>query len=283
MSVHSDRTARTARRNPLVYLVLIAGLVLTITPFLVMISTSFTDQSLVLELPPKLLPADPTTRNYTDALSSSGFALYFANSAVVAVATVAGVLLLSSMMAFAFARFTFPGKSVLFGALMAALMIPGMILILPQFLVARDLGLIDSRLGLVLFYVGAQLAFITFLLRGFFQSVPRELEEAMELDGAGPWRVYWNLMLPLSRPALATAAIFTFLGAWDEFAWALTIINDPDKRTLPIAIALFQGQYSTSWGLVFAASVIAVVPVIVIFVVFQRHFVSGLRSGALKG
>ncbi|MGH2603142.1 MAG: carbohydrate ABC transporter permease [Dehalococcoidia bacterium] len=274
---------RSAAGRPLALAALLAGAAVTITPFVMMVSISFTRQSFVLELPPRLLPKDPTPNNYVDAWTSGGFALYFLNSAAVAAATVAGVVLLSSMMAYAFARFDFPGKTVLFYALIAALMIPGMMLILPQFLLARDLGLIDSRLGLVLFYVGSQLAFITFLLRGFFQSVPRELEEAMRLDGAGAWRIYWLLMLPLSRPALATAGIFTFLLAWDEFAWALTIINDPDKRTLPLAIALFQGQHATSWGLVFAASVISVLPVIIIFVIFQRHFVSGLRAGALKG
>jgi len=132
------------------------------------------------------------------------------------------------------------------------------------------------------FYTGGNLALNTFLLRSFFQDIPHELEEAMVVDGAGAWSRYWRLILPLSRPALATVAIFTFLASWDEFIWALTIINDPNKRTLPIAIALFQGQHSTSWGLVFAASMIAIVPVIAIFVTFQRQFVSGIASGALK-
>ena len=132
------------------------------------------------------------------------------------------------------------------------------------------------------FYVGTQLAFNTFLLRGFFDRLPGELEEAMTIDGAGPWRRFWSLALPLSRPALATCAIFTFLGSWDEFVWALTMINDADNRTLPIAIALFHGQHSTSWGLIFAASLIAIVPVITIYLTSQRHIVSGLTEGALK-
>jgi multiple sugar transport system permease protein len=143
--------------------------------------------------------------------------------------------------------------------------------------------LLNSLWGLVVFYTGGNLALNTFLLRSFFADIPSELEEAMVVDGAGPWRRFWQLVLPLSRPALATVAIFTFLGSWDEFVWALTIINDPGKRTLPMAIALFQGQHATSWGLVFAASAIAVVPVILIFAVFQRQFVSGLTTGALKG
>ena len=158
-----------------------------------------------------------------------------------------------------------------------------MMLLIPQFLLAKKMMLLDSLWGLVVFYAGGNLALNTFLLRSFFQDIPSELEEAMVVDGAGPWSRYCRLILPLSRPALATVAIFTFLASWDEFTWALTIISDPSKRTLPIAIALFQGQHATSWGLVFAASVIAVLPVIAIFVIFQRQFVSGLATGALKG
>jgi multiple sugar transport system permease protein len=135
----------------------------------------------------------------------------------------------------------------------------------------------------VVFYVGSTLALNTFLLRGFFESIPRELEEAMIVDGASAWERYFRLVMPLSRPALATVAIFSFLASWDEFVWALTIINDPSKRTLPIAIALFQGEHSTSWGLVFAASAIAVAPVLAVFLAAQRQFVSGLTSGAVKG
>jgi multiple sugar transport system permease protein len=142
--------------------------------------------------------------------------------------------------------------------------------------------MLNSLWGLVFFYTGSNLALNTFLLSAFFQDIPKELEEAMVVDGAGPWKRYWRLVLPLSRPALAVVSIFTFLAGWDEFTWALTTINDPSKYTLPIAIELFQGQHSTSWGLVFAASTIAIVPAIAIFVVFQRQFVSGLASGALK-
>jgi ABC-type glycerol-3-phosphate transport system permease component len=163
------------------------------------------------------------------------------------------------------------------------LMVPGMMLLIPQYLLANQLHLINSLIGLILFYVATNLAFNTFLLRGFFEEIPWELEEAMIMDGAGPFRRFWRLILPLSRPALATVGIFTFLACWDEYVWALTIINDPDKRTLPIAISIFQGQHLTNWGLVFAASTIAIVPVIVVFALFQRQFIRGLSADALKG
>jgi multiple sugar transport system permease protein len=263
-------------------LILTLGAVVMITPFAYMIATSFKPNALVLEIPVKFLPSHPTTANYTDAWTSNQFSRYFLNSLIVAVATTFLSVWLSSMMAYAFARFRFPGRTLLFGCLLIGLMVPTMMLIIPQFLLAKNLSLLNSLWGLVFFYVGGTLALNTFLLRSFFQDIPRELEEAMVVDGAGPWKRYLRLILPLSRPALATVAIFSFLASWDEFVWALTVINDPNKRTLPIAIALFQGEHSTSWGLVFAASAIAIVPVIAIFVAFQRQFVSGLTSGALK-
>ena len=247
------------------------------------LSTSFKPDSVVLQVPPQLLPHHATAQNYVNAWKSNEFGHYFLNSVIVSLASTFAAVLLAAMMAYAFARFRFHGRTVLFGLLLLGLMVPTMMLLIPQFLLAKKLMLLNSLWGLVVFYTGGNLALNTFLLRSFFADIPHELEEAMVVDGAGPWRRFWRLVLPLSRPALATVAIFTFLGSWDEFVWALTIINDPGKRTLPIAIALFQGQHATSWGLVFAASAIAVVPVILIFAVFQRQFVSGLSTGALKG
>lgn len=272
----------TLKRAP-VYLLLIAGAIITMGPFIMMVSTSLKPQAFVLETPPQVVPEDPTLANYSTAWTSQGFARYFFNSTYVSVLSVIGILLLASMMAYALSRFEFPGKKVCFWLLLLTLMIPGMMLIVPQFVLAQDIGVIDSHLGLILFYVAGQLAFTTFLLHSFFTAIPKELEEAMYIDGASAWTVYWRLILPLSRPALATAGIFVFLASWDEFIWALTIISDSSLRTLPMAIALFQGQHATAWGLVFAASVIAVMPVIMVFIVFQRYFVAGITQGAVKG
>lgn len=266
-----------------VYLLLAVGAVITMGPFIIMISTSLKPRAFVLETPPQVIPENPTLGNYVSAWTSSGFSRYFLNSTYVTVLSVLAILLLSSMMAYALARFEFRGKKIFFWMLLLTLMIPGMMLIVPQFILAQDIGVINSHLGLVLFYTAGQLAFTTFLLHSFFSGIPKELEEAMAIDGAGPWTVYWRLILPLSRPALATAGIFVFLASWDEFIWALTIISDPSLRTLPMAIALFQGQHATAWGLVFAASVIAVAPVIVVFIAFQRFFVAGITRGAVKG
>jgi multiple sugar transport system permease protein len=278
-------TASVARVRVAVprYVVLIVGAAIMVIPFLYMLSTSFKAQQYVLTTPPQFIPHPVTASNYTAAWQSNHFGRYFLNSVVVAVVSTALSLLLSSMMAFGFARFRFVGRELLFRLLLLGLMIPAMMLIIPQFVLAKYLGLLDSYGGLVVFYVGSSLALNTFLLRGFFESIPMELEQAMEIDGARAVTRYFRLILPLSKPVLATATIFTFLASWDEFAWALTIINSPEKRTLPLAIQLFQGQNQTLWGLVFAASAIAVIPVLVVFLIFQRYFVQGLTAGALKG
>jgi multiple sugar transport system permease protein len=278
-------TASVARVRVAVprYVVLIVGAAIMVIPFLYMLSTSFKAQQYVLTTPPQFIPHPVTSSNYTASWQSNHFGRYFLNSVVVAVVSTALSLLLSSMMAFGFARFRFAGRELLFRLLLLGLMIPAMMLIIPQFVLAKYLGLLDSYGGLVVFYVGSSLALNTFLLRGFFESIPMELEQAMEIDGARAVTRYFRLILPLSKPVLATATIFTFLASWDEFAWALTIINSPEKRTLPLAIQLFQGQNQTLWGLVFAASAIAVVPVLVVFLIFQRYFVQGLTAGALKG
>jgi ABC-type glycerol-3-phosphate transport system permease component len=278
----------SARRLPspgttLRYFALTLGAVVMITPFLYMLSTSFKGQQYVLRIPPQFIPDPATLSSYERILTRLDFGQFFLNSLVVAVTSTTLAVLLSAMMAYGFARYRFPGRELLFRVLLLGLMIPAMMLIVPQFVLAKFLGLIDSLPGLIVFYVAGNLALNTFLLRGFFETLPDELDQAMQVDGAGHWRRFWNLALPLSRPALATATIFTFLASWDEFAWALTIITTPENQTLPIAIALLHGPRGTQWGLVFAASVLAVLPVIAVFLIFQRHFVQGLTAGAVKG
>lgn len=265
------------------YVVLITGALVMVTPFVYMVSTSFKAQAYVLTFPPQFIPNPATTANYSEALTSQNFLLYFANSLIVAVIATAFSVLISSMMAFAFARFAFVGKELIFRILLAGLAIPAVMLLIPQFVLAKYWSLLDSLPGLIVFYVAGSLALNTFLLRGFLASIPGELDQAMQVDGANAWSRYWRLALPLARPAIATATIFTFLACWDEFPLALTMINSPERRTLPLAIAAFHGANATQWGLVFAASLIAVIPVIIVFLVFQRHFVQGLTSGAVKG
>lgn len=260
----------------------VGALVMT-TPFLYMVSTSLKAQQYVLKIPPQFIPDPATLSNYERVLVKGDFVQYFLNSLMVSVTATAISVLLSAMMAYGFARYRFPGREWLFRILLLGLMIPALMLIVPQFVLAKWLGLIDTLWGLIVFYVAGNLALNTFLLRGFFEALPQELDDAMQIDGATDWRRFIGLALPLARPALATATIFTFLATWDEYAWALTSITSPENKTLPIAIALLQGPKGTQWGLVFAASIIAILPVIAVFLIFQRHFVQGLTAGAVKG
>lgn len=276
---------RTRRRidRSVSHLLLAAGAVVVTLPFVFMVGTALKSRTQVLEFPPRLLPTDPTTVNFTDVFTTEQFDVYFLNSLTVAVAATAGTLVISSLLAYAFARFEFPGKELLFYGLLLGIMIPPVMLIIPQFLVSRTLGLLNSLLGLIVVYITMNLSLQTFLLRGFFEDIPRELEEAAVIDGASPRTILWKIILPLSRPGLAVVAIFTFLYSWDEFPWAHVAIQETSKRTLPIAIALFHGQHSTQWGLVFAASIIAVIPIVLLFAFLQRYFIRGISTSGVKG
>lgn len=278
-----NQSNRKIVTNVLVYTLLVFGAMLTLVPFIYMISSSLKGPVYVFEYPPRFIPAEPTFDNFITAWTSKRFDRYFLNSLMVTASTTLLVVLLSSMMAFAFARFNFIFKKPLYYSIMIFMMLPAMILIVPQFILASKLNLLNSLPGLVLVYVALNLPLNTFLLTGFLKQVPKELEEAARIDGASSWAIYWKIMLPLSKPALATAAIFSSLGAWDEYVWALTVLNDPVKRTLPVGIAAFHGVFYSDWGLIFAASLIAIVPIITLFVLLQRYFIKGTISGAIKG
>lgn len=273
----------TFRRKALSFFLLLAGLPLVIVPFWLMVTTSLKPQAMSLEYPPRLFPSEVTLDNYERALRLENFAVYFGNSLFVAVVTTLLTVVASSLLAYAFARLRFRGKEILFYVLLVGMMIPPVMLILPQFLVAKELHLLNNLWGLVLVYVAMNLSMQTFLLRGFFEDIPKDLEDAVLIDGGTRWTIYWRIVMPLARPGLAVVAIFTFLYSWDEFPWAHVAIQETSKRTLPIAIALFQNQHLTQWGMVFAASIVALIPVLVVFVVFQRQFIEGISTSGLKG
>jgi len=275
---------RPARRlRWLALLVAVAFALLMLIPFALMVSTAFKPHAYVLEIPPRLIPEAPTLDNFVEALTTNDFGRYFANSVIVSVSSTVVSVTLASMLAFVFARYEFPGRRVLFGALLFTIMVPGLVLLIPQFVLARNLGLLNSLFGLIVVYSVLNLGLNTFLLRGFFASMPKEVFDAAEVDGAGPWRIFRAIALPLAKPGLATITIFSFLAAWDEFTWAIVTLSDRDLYTLPVAIRLFQRANGTEWGLVFAASLIALAPVLILFVALQRHVVSGAFQGATKG
>jgi multiple sugar transport system permease protein len=270
-------------RVVILYLVVIIIGICMIIPLLYMVSTAFREFGYTIQFSGSLIPKNPTLINFTRALDLYHIQRPFLNSLFVSVTSVLLVMLISSMMAFAFARFKFPGKEIIFSAIILVLMIPNLANIIPQFLIAKTLGLRNSLWGLILFYTASMVSFDTFLLRGFFETLPKELEDAILIDGGNYFTVFFNMIIPLSLPGLATVAIFSFLAFWDEMILALTLIDDPVIRTLPVTIASIQGQYSTDWGLVFAASLFAFIPVVTLFVALQRYFVGGLTTGAFKG
>ncbi|HEY3334970.1 MAG TPA: carbohydrate ABC transporter permease [Candidatus Limnocylindrales bacterium] len=258
------------------------GLVMLI-PFALMVSTAFKPHAYVLETPPRLIPSQPTLDNFVDAWTGQDFGRYFVNSVIVSVCSTAIAVALGSMLAFAFARYSFPGRRVLFGALLFTMMVPGMVLLIPQFVLAKNLGLLNSLQGLVIVYATMNLGLNTFLMRGFFSSMPQEMFDAAEVDGAGVWATFWRVGVPLARPGIATVTLFSFLAAWDEFTWAIVSLSDKELYTLPIAVRSLQRAQATEWGLVFAASLIALAPVLLLFVALQKQFVSGAFVGATKG
>jgi multiple sugar transport system permease protein len=275
------RRARMQRR--LSFILALAFGLLMIAPFALMVSTAFKPHAYVLEIPPQLIPEEPTLDNFVRAWSSGDFARFFVNSVVVTASSTAISVALSAMLGFAFARYRFPGSRVLFGLLLFTMMVPGMLLLIPQFMLARDLGLLNSLWGLIVVYAVMNLGLNTFLLRGYYAAMPQALFDSAAVDGAGPWRAFRSIALPLSRPGLATVTIFSWLAAWDEFTWAITILADRELYTLPIGIRMLQRAQSTEWGLVFAASLIALAPVLVLFIALQRQFISGAFVGATKG
>jgi multiple sugar transport system permease protein len=265
------------------YAVLIMGAIVMVLPFAYMVGTALSPERWVMPYPPTIWPENATLDNFVRALTEAGLQRYAINSLIVASVSVLLTLIVSSLSAFAFARLEFPFKEVIFGFYLVTMMIPDLIALLPKFQVLRDLGLTNTWWGLWAVYVSNAVAFNTFLLRGFFSRIPRELEDATRIDGGGVWTFFWRVLLPLSKPALATVAVFAFLGAWDDFWWARLLIQDPDLRTLPIGIQLFFNSHATQWTTIFAATTLAALPEIAIFVALQRYFVNGSFSGAIRG
>jgi len=267
----------------LLQLAIAAGAFVMITPFLYMVSTALIEYAYTIPFPPRLIPQHPTFENFVRAWTSNNFGLYFMNSVIITASVILGVLAVCSLMGYGFARFQFPGKEFLFRILIFSLMVPGIIYLIPAFIVLRDLLLLDKRIGVVTILVAGSVAGTTFLFRSFFEGLPKELEEAVRIDGGGRWTIYRHVVLPLSQPVMATVAIMSYLGAWDDFFWTAILIKDSTKWTLPYGIKLFQTMHTTNWSLVFAASLIAMVPSIALFIAGQKYFISGLSAGGIKG
>jgi multiple sugar transport system permease protein len=271
-------------RRPLLYVIASLGLLVMAMPFLWMALSAFKTRQDLTANPPVWLPTRWTLGNFRVLLDQLDMPRYFVNSLIVAVLVTVCNLLFCSMLGYALAKLDFAGRSKVFGVVLAALMVPGNLLILPLYVLMSKLGLIDSYAGLVLPFAAG--AFGVFLMRQFMQSVPDELLEAARIDGAGEWYIFWRIVLPLVKPALATLTIFTFLGSWNNFVWPLVATNDPAKYTLPVALATFANDPNRTVaggnGMLMAGSLLVVLPVLVVFAVLQRHFTQGIATAGLK-
>ena len=270
----------------LVYVLLILGMVIVVLPMLYMVSTSLKPNGALYEYPPQFFPKprEITLENYGYILGQKKFIGNFLNSIVVSVCTVAISAVVSSALAFCIARFRFPGRRAIFAFIILTMIIPGTTMIVPQYELAVKLRTINSIWGLIPFYVAWVIPYSTFMIKGFVEGVPAELDEATYIDGGSIFTVYAHVIIPLTKPGIASISIFNFLTAWEEFPWANTVINDDLKRTLPIAISGFFGQHQfTQWGYVFALSVLSLIPILAVFIFCQKFFVQGLTAGSVKG
>lgn len=252
-----------------------------IVPFLWMVSTSLKPLEQVFVYLPQWIPRPIMWQNYVELLQRVPFGAYALNTVKIAVSITLGQLFTCSLAGYAFARLRFPGRDVLFLGYLATMMIPGQVTMIPLFIIMRELHWIDTHNALIV--PGLTSAFGTFLMRQFFLTFPADLEDAAKLDGCNPFDIYWRILLPLSRPILATLGVATFMGVWNDFLWPLIMINTEGKRTLTLGLASLVGQYTTDWTYLMAGSVMMLLPILIVFFIAQKYFVQGIRLTGMKG
>jgi multiple sugar transport system permease protein len=277
----TNRGFGEARPNVFAYLVLGLGLIVVTSPFVWMALSSVKGEGEIRRVPPTWLPEVPTLDNFRELFDRLDFVQFFTNSVVVAIAVTLGNLVFCSMLGYALAKFEFAGRKVLFWLVLGTLMIPGMVTLVPLFVLVANMGMINTYMGLILPFLAAP--FGVFLMRQFFLAMPDELIDAARVDGAGEFRIFYKIVMPLAKPALAVLAILTFLGSWNSFLWPLVVATTEDKYTLPVALALYStGQNQTDYGLLLAGAVVVVVPILVLFLLLQRYIVQVVSMTGIK-
>lgn len=279
--IKKNKKGRFSLNKATAYILLTLGALVMIIPFVWMLSTSLKDQQQLFAWPPSWLPNPFVWKNYTDVWTRINFSLYGWNTIKITLAVTLGRLILCSMAGYGFARMKFPGRDALFLITLATMMIGSQITIVPNFIIMRTLGLVDTHFGVIL----PQLAdgFAIFLMRQFFLTFPYELEDAAKLDGCNPLMFYMRILIPNSKPIMATLAVMTFQGVWNDFLWPLVMLTSPAKRTLAVGLSYLVGQYTTRWDLQMAGSVLTVLPILVLYFVLQKYFVQSIKMTGLKG
>jgi multiple sugar transport system permease protein len=278
----------TNRRRPrfrtshiLLHAALIAGSLVMLLPFVWMFSTSLKSPPEIFKYPPVWIPSEIAWDNYARTVAAMPFGRFYLNSLIVTASVTTLQILVSSLAAFAFARLHFRGREALFLLYLATLMIPFQVTMIPNFILVRFLGWYDSYQALIL--PTAFSAFSTFLLRQYFMGIPRDLDEAARMDGASSFRIWWQVILPLSGPALAALAIFVSLNSWNDFLWPLIILTDQSNYTLPVALAALSREHVQDIEMMMAGAVITVAPVLILFLALQRYYIRGMLAGSVKG
>jgi multiple sugar transport system permease protein len=264
----------------LTHAILLTGGFVMVAPFLWMITTSLKPPRMTF-LPPYIIPSHIDLENYIEAWKAAPFARYYLNTIIMAMGITIGQVLFSSLAAYAFARLRFPGRDILFLIFLGTMMVPMHVTLIPSYLIVKGLGWIDSYAALIVPRLVS--AFGIFLLRQYYLTIPRELDDAALIDGSSRLTVWWKIILPLSTPALATLGIFAFLFAWNDFLWPLVVTNDPNMRTVQLGLAMFQGKYGTRWAPLMAGTVAATIPAIIAFLLGQRRFIQGITTTGMAG
>jgi multiple sugar transport system permease protein len=255
--------------------------VVSLAPLLWMVSVSFMPAGEASRFPPPLLPSAPTFANYHEMFARTGMARNFANSLLVSVAITLGSLLFNTLAGYAFAKLRFAGRERVFQGLLAALVIPAQVAMLPLFLLMKQIGLVNTYAGVVVPALAG--VFGIFLVRQYARSIPDELLEAARIDGAGEWRIFFRIVLPMLKPVLVTLAIFTFMAAWNDFMWPLIVLTDQEHYTLPVALASLSREHIMDVEMMMAGAVVTVLPVLLLFLLLQRYYIQGLLLGSVKG
>lgn len=279
--VMKKKKSSAVLRRVLLYIVLILIAVIMVVPFLWMLSTSLKTQYDAVKIPPVWIPDPPQWENYVKLFTEQPMLQFMLNTIKIVFFVVLGQLFFSSLAAYSFARISFKGRNVVFFFYIATLMVPGQVTMIPTYLMFAKAGLTDNHLALILpaFFS----AFGVFLLRQFFMSLPRELEEAAEIDGCNPFMTYWRIMLPLVVPAMLTLGVFTLMNTWNDYMGPLIYLSSPEKYTMTLGIAYFKGVYTTQWNLVMAGSIVSVVPILIAYLCAQKYFIEGIAFSGVKG
>lgn len=265
----------------IIHIVLMVGSFLMVVPVLWSLLTSLKAPDEVTRIPITILPGQPHWDNFQKVADLLPFMTFYWNTVVTTLVKVLFGLLFSSLAAYAFARIHFPGRTLLFLLVLSVMMVPGQVFLIPQYLLMKDLGWLNSLKAITI--TGMFSAYSTFLLRQFFLGLPLELEESAKIDGCNPFRIYWNIMLPLAKPGLISVAIISTLWSWNDFLWPLVVNDSMDKMTLAVGLASLQGQFTTNYPVLMAGMLLAVWPMILIFFLLQKQFIEGITLGGLKG